>query len=64
VLQNTNIVDNWRVETWRKCQNGARVIQQEVPKSYSEQEVSHIPEVWERKPEDKSFGKIMLPEEQ
>ena len=39
----------------KKCQSLIQI---------SEQEVSHIPEVWERKPEDKSFGKIMLPEEQ
>ena len=40
------------------------VIQQEVTESCSKQEVSHIPEVRERKAEDKIFGKTMLPEKQ
>ena len=38
------------------------VKQQEVTESCSKQEVSHIPEVRERKAEDKIFGKTMLPE--
>ena len=38
--------------------------QQEVTESCSKQEVSHIPEVRERKAEDKIFGKTMLPEKQ
>ncbi len=40
------------------------VIQQEVTESCSKQEVSHIPEVRERKEGDKIFGKTMLPEKQ
>ena len=40
------------------------IIQQEVPKSGSEQEVNQILEVGERKLEDESFGKPMLPEKQ
>ena len=40
------------------------VKQQEVTESCSKQEVSHIPEVRERKAEDKIFGKTMLPEKQ
>ena len=38
------------------------VKQQEVTESCSKQEVSHIPEVRDRKAEDKIFGKTMLPE--
>ena len=40
------------------------VIQQEVIESHSRLEVSNIPKVGERKPEDKNFKKTMLPKEQ
>ena len=39
-------------------------LQQEVTESWLKQEVSQIPEVRVRKPEDENFRKTILPEEQ